>query len=233
MELPCKKYEAVLIVRSQGMKNERKIRPSHNHSSLPIMRADMLPSSDIVATSIYYYSVYNCTESAISFRGEADLDMSSPGSGPLSTVYGASTVRDEPAYQTLGTVKTPQNRLLAFPNTLQHRVHPFKLADSLQKGHCRFLVLWLVDPHYRVASTANVPPQQHDWIAPETIDKVLEQAGLAQELQDMITEHTDDYPMSLKTAKEVRVKLLNQRKKFMPKVERLASMVRRYSNGND
>lgn len=83
-----------------------------------------------------------------------------------------------------------------------------------------------------------MPPQQHDWIAPETIDKVLEQAGLAQELQDMITEHTDDYPMSLKTAKEVRVKLLNQRKKFMPKVERHVSTYnfdggRRYSRGSD
>lgn len=199
------------------------------------------PSSDIVATSIYYYSVSNCTDSAISFRVEADLDEEnqySAENGPLSTVFGTSTLRDEPAIQTLETVKTPQNRLLAFPNTLQHRVHPFKLTDPLQKGHCRFLVLWLVDPHYRVASAANVPPQQHDWIAPETIDKVLEQAGLAQELQDMITEHTDDYPMSLKTAKEVRVKLLNQRKKFMPKVERHVSTYnfdggRRYSRGSD
>lgn len=27
----------------------------------------------------------------------------------------------------------------------------------------RFIALWLVDPHIRTISTANVPPQQHDW----------------------------------------------------------------------
>jgi hypothetical protein len=81
------------------------------------------------------------------------------------------------------------------------------------------VVLWLVDPNYRIISTANVPPQQHDWLAPETVDKVLEGRDLAVELQDMIKEHVKDYPMSLQTAKELRLELMQERTKLMPSVE--------------
>lgn len=42
---------------------------------------------------------------------------------------------------------------------------PLKLQDPSRPGHRRFLALWLVDPHVRVISTANVPPQQQDWWA--------------------------------------------------------------------
>jgi hypothetical protein len=109
--------------------------------------------------------------------------------------------------------------MLAFPNTLQHRVQPFRLEDPTRAGHRRFLVLWLVDPNYRIISTANVPPQQHDWLAPETIDRVLADRDLAVELQDMIKEHANDYPMSLETAKELRLELMQERTKLMPSVE--------------
>jgi hypothetical protein len=47
----------------------------------------------------------------------------------------------------------------------QHRVSPFKLKDPTKTGHRRFIALWLVDPHQRIVSTANVPPQQLDWWA--------------------------------------------------------------------
>jgi hypothetical protein len=45
----------------------------------------------------------------------------------------------------------------------QHRVSPFELADPTKPGHRRFIALWLVDPHKRIISTANVPPQQRSW----------------------------------------------------------------------
>lgn len=38
-----------------------------------------------------------------------------------------------------------------------------KLQDPTRPGHRRFLALWLVDPHTRIVSTANVPPQQRAW----------------------------------------------------------------------
>lgn len=138
---------------------------------------------------------------------------------PLAEVFGASKLVDEPAIQNLGTLQTKPGRLIAFPNTLQHCVEPFRLLDPTRPGHRRFLVLWLVDPNYRIASTANVPPQQHDWVAPETVDKVLAEQDLAAELQDMIKEHTADYPMSLETAKELRSQLMKERTRLMPAVE--------------
>ena len=139
---------------------------------------------------------------------------------PLAKVFGVASMQDEPAVQNLGSVQCKPGRLLAFPNTLQHRVQPFGLMDPTRAGHRRFLVLWLVDPTYRVMSTANVPPQQHDWVAPETVDRVLAGRDLAAELQDMIKEHTTDYPMSLKTARELRLELMQERTKLMPSVER-------------
>ena len=42
---------------------------------------------------------------------------------------------------------------------------PFELADATKPGHRRFIALWLVDPHKRIISTANVPPQQLSWWA--------------------------------------------------------------------
>jgi hypothetical protein len=45
----------------------------------------------------------------------------------------------------------------------QHRVSPFELVDPTKPGHRRFIALWLVDPHKRIISTANVPPQQRSW----------------------------------------------------------------------
>jgi hypothetical protein len=39
------------------------------------------------------------------------------------------------------------------------------LQDPTKPGHRRFIALWLVDPHQRIISTGNVPPQQLDWWA--------------------------------------------------------------------
>ena len=177
-----------------------------------------------MATAIYYYDVDNVTESRIDFRMEAlledtELQYEQSDHVPLATVFGAESMWAEPAVQNLGSLLCKQGRMLAFPNSLQHRVQPFRLADPTHSGHRRFLVLWLVDPHYRIISTANVPPQQHDWVAPETIDRVLAGRDLAVELEDMIKEHTDDYPMSLQTAKQLRLELMEERTKLMPTVQ--------------
>jgi hypothetical protein len=138
---------------------------------------------------------------------------------PLARIFGAESLHQEPAVQDLGSLQCKAGRMLAFPSTLQHRVQPFKLEDATSAGHCRFLVLWLVDPNYRIVSTANVPPQQHDWFYAEAIDKILAKQDLAAELEDMIREHVDDYPMSLETAKELRLVLMQERSRLMPSVE--------------
>ncbi|KAL8371882.1 hypothetical protein RB595_001608 [Gaeumannomyces hyphopodioides] len=125
----------------------------------------------ICATALYYLDSENITPSHLAFRMETDTDDEIPyEQGEFDwheQVYG-TFVTDDPqsaCLQNYGSVETKQGRLLAFPNVFQHRVSSFRLADPTKPGHRRFVALWLVDPHKRIISTANVPPQQRSWWA--------------------------------------------------------------------
>lgn len=138
---------------------------------------------------------------------------------PLAEIFGIATgrLRDEPPFQNLGSVSTPQGRLLAFPNTLQHKVEPFELVDKTRPGHRRFLVLWLVDPHYRICSTRNVPPQQESWwrgvgANPESGPGAAEGTNSRSEGPEGL--------MSLEEAKRLRLELMAERTRSLQDMER-------------
>ena len=118
---------------------------------------------------------------------------------------------------------TREGRLLAFPNVLQHRVSSFKLADPTKPGYRKILALLLVDPHTRVLSTANVPPQQESWLSKEakqTTESVLgELAHLPNELADRIIDQVCSSTMTMEEAKEEREKLMKERRGFVEDVE--------------
>ncbi|KAK3339955.1 hypothetical protein B0T25DRAFT_365827 [Lasiosphaeria hispida] len=163
----------------------------------------------IAATSLYYLDSENITPSHLSFRMQVDGEQEELQEllGQDSYEYferifggslGPSGGEAGPCLQNFGSLETRQGRLLAFPNVFQHRVSPFSLQDRTKPGHRRFIALWLVDPHRRIISTANVPPQQLDWwaesvfgaessnvakseIPPELLHLLLEQ-GLAKKL---------------------------------------------------
>ncbi|OIW27037.1 hypothetical protein CONLIGDRAFT_635262 [Coniochaeta ligniaria NRRL 30616] len=182
-----------------------------------------MKNEHIVATSIYYYDVDNTTSSYLSFRQGANLDdeelkYEQDEHEPLSTVFGTQGFRDEPAVQVIGRISTPEGRILAFPNTLQHKVEPFELADHAKPGHRRFLVLWLVDPHFRICSTRNVPPQQHNWWAEEALDRVNFRR-LPQEVVDMVKGEIGEWPMGLEEAKALRLDLMAERTRATESVE--------------
>ncbi len=124
----------------------------------------------IVGTVLYYLDSENITESHLDFRTltsyyQDDWDVGQDGYHWMESVFGANLGAGggSACLQNYGSVKTPQGRLLAFPNVFQHRVSGFKLADPTKPGHRRFIALWLVDPFTRIISTANVPPQQAEW----------------------------------------------------------------------
>jgi len=123
----------------------------------------------IVGTALYYLDSDNITDSALEFRAmtssyQDDWEVGQDAYHWMESVYGNSLGGGNGVcVQNYGAVNTPQGRLLAFPNVFQHRVTGFKLADPTKPGHRRFIALWLVDPHRRVISTANVPPQQAEW----------------------------------------------------------------------
>ena len=82
-------------------------------------------------------------------------------SASFSFSYGLGN--EEALVQGLGSVSTVQGRALAWPNTLQHCVSGFSLADASKPGFRKILVFWLVDPTKRIVSTSIVPPQQEEW----------------------------------------------------------------------
>lgn len=114
--------------------------------------------------------------------------------------------------QDLGGVSCREGRVLTFPNTLQHCVSPFSLADPSKPGHRKILAFFLIDPTRRIISTANVPPQREDWCSEwkDSIQKTLGQR-LPVELQHMVLSNADYTPMTMDEAKEYRIKLMEER----------------------
>jgi hypothetical protein len=126
---------------------------------------------------------------------------------------------DNPAVQSVGHVETPEGRLLTWPNILQHRVQPFELADPTIPGHRKILALFLVDPNIRIISTANVPCQQREWWF-EEVQEIGGLAALPAELQTQVFDGVEDFPVSMKEAKELRLELMEERRGFVVAIER-------------
>lgn len=132
----------------------------------------------IVATAVYYYDVQNIDGAKISFEQEARINNESfnvDNEDFISNVWdipdcdvpeGDEFWQLPKALQTLGAIKISPGRFLAWPNTLRSKAETFKLDDPSCPGHLHFVTLWLVDPHYRICSTQNVPPQRGDWAVP-------------------------------------------------------------------
>lgn len=172
----------------------------------------------IVGTAIYYYDCENVTESNLRFRQQAYIEEEELAYGqddhePLCETFDTNSMRDEPAVQERGSLDTREGRMIASPNTLQHKVESFKLADPSRPGHRRFLVHWLVDPHHRIMSTLNVLPQQHEWWTDETLRKA---AGfpLPPELAQLVMKETEDSPMFRIDAEKLRLELMAERTSF-------------------
>lgn len=214
-----------------------------------------LPNDHIVATTIIHFASENMTLSSgsLTFRVEAHLNPylhvygTKTGSNPfhplepLADIYGCESYLDlggdddinapgAPAQQILGTVEVPHGRLIAFPNVMQHRVEGFRLLDSARPGRRRWLKLHLVDPHYRVCSTRNVPPQQFDWwyeAGLGTIDWARWEipAEVVQEIETLVGE----FPVTRDDAEEVKEKIREERRR---KVEMVNENVPLYCFGD-
>lgn len=70
------------------------------------------------------------------------------------------------------------------------------------------MALWLVDPHERIVSTANVPPQQKDWWM-EASKAAAE--GSQTEIPGSL--------MTVEEAQEHRVKLMHERSRYEEKAK--------------
>ncbi|PWI65084.1 hypothetical protein PCL_07383 [Purpureocillium lilacinum] len=166
----------------------------------------------IAATALYYLDSENVTPSHLAFRMQTDsylnddIQTSQDEYNWLERVFGTSLGASGgitgSCTQNYGDVETRQGRLIVFPNVFQHRVSSFRLQDPTKPGHRRFIALWLVDPHRRVISTANVPPQQEAWSPSSTT------SGPVAKRTD---EPVPKVLMTLEEAREHRLKLMDER----------------------
>ncbi|KAJ3131690.1 hypothetical protein HDU90_008142 [Geranomyces variabilis] len=128
----------------------------------------------IVATGIYYYDTDNITVSRLAFRRDVTecLDNYEQNARwAVQQVWGLADEFDATIH--IGEIDAIPGRCIAFPNTYQHRVEPFRLVDPSKPGHRKILAFFLVDPSRPSLSTARVPPQN----AERAIDALGSAAG--------------------------------------------------------
>ena len=185
-----------------------------------VWHVEGMENENIVASGIFYYDVSddNITESQLRFRqAVCEPDYEQSDDNGVRAIFG---LENEGALnQYLGAVVTQGGRCIAFPNTLQHQVAPFRLVDPTKPGHRKILVFFLIDPLNRIVSTANVPPQQREWYADFLANHVLKAEGatgavLPPELISHVVDYVD-WPMSLEEAKQHREALMKERKFFI------------------
>ncbi|KAH0169883.1 hypothetical protein KCU67_g2875, partial [Aureobasidium melanogenum] len=185
-----------------------------------------LHNEHIVANSMYILEEENTSEPRIDFRQETRLDLDEFDykeydleaflkvfAVPYKEQILGGSLNPPPSLQRLGSVGLPVGRLLAWPNVLRHRITPFELVDKTKPGHRSFLTLSLVDPSYRICSTRNVPPQDHDWWAEQALAAALPRnVPVPRELLDHIDSYTDSWPMSLEEATKTREQMAKEQK---------------------
>ncbi|TGO08231.1 hypothetical protein BTUL_0220g00100 [Botrytis tulipae] len=183
---------------------------------------DGTQSEHIAATSIYFYDVQNIANMKFSFRQKACISESAYRRSEDDLL--ANTFRTEeggyyddegnyyfpPATQDLGSISVKKGRLLSWSNALQYRLEPFTRSSLTEPGNAKFIKLMLVDPHYRICSTRNVPPQRRDWWANEVFGQENLGRKLPAELLKMIDKAVDGWPIGRDEAKEDRDNLLEE-----------------------
>jgi hypothetical protein len=132
-----------------------------------------MPYEQICATVIEYLQIKNITESFLEFRKPTyinDEDMDYPQNDHKYTAhhYGLTAHHDGKMNRYLGLIKCNENSFVVFPNTLQHRVKDFEIANHLKTPHNTsfstqglgqrtILALFVIDPDNRIISTQDVP----------------------------------------------------------------------------
>lgn len=121
-------------------------------------------NEDIVATVLYYYDMDNIKDSRLSFR-VAFGDPSYTQGDDLYCSHYFGINDEQKMTRVLGSVAAKQDRVVIFPNALQHHVDAFELADRLKPGFRKILCFFIVDPHNKLVRASNmVPPQQKLWV---------------------------------------------------------------------
>jgi hypothetical protein len=126
-----------------------------------------MPYENIIATAIHYVEVVNIEESYLEFRkpvviNEENVDYPQSDIKYTTHHYGIQpdSHHDGVMNRYLGLIKCVEGASVIFPNTLQHRVKEFQVADHMSAGKRIIICFFVIDPKNLIVSTAEVPPQQ-------------------------------------------------------------------------
>eukprot|EP00915_Cephaloidophora_sp_WS-2016_P002106 GHVH01002831.1.p1 GENE.GHVH01002831.1~~GHVH01002831.1.p1 ORF type:complete len:614 (+),score=92.48 GHVH01002831.1:106-1947(+) len=165
-------------------------------------------NESIVSTGLYYYDEENITTSQLGFRiGVSDPEYEQGDDPAVLAIYGF--VNEQASNQYLGSVNTKQDRMIAFPNYMQHQVQPFELENKQKPGHRKILAFFLVDPTKNIISTQNVIPQNQAWWPCTSFGK-----GMTNTSKSAVADFMG-FPYSLAQAKNIRTELMEERGAFM------------------
>ncbi|GLD97116.1 hypothetical protein PINS_up005799 [Pythium insidiosum] len=170
-------------------------------------------TESIVATGIYYFGCENISESKLSFRVIVRApDYAQSDDLGVATIFGLEN--DRALVQSLGAVTAVEDRCLVFPNTFQHKVEPFELADRSKPGVRKILAFFIVDPSKKIASTSVIPPQQRDWIEQGRREMLVDLSKLPEVVAESSLREMLGQGMSLETARDHRKRLMEERGPF-------------------
>lgn len=169
-------------------------------------------AEDIVATVLYYYDSENITESRLNFRatiGDVITEIRYEQHDETGMAYAYGFNNSLPCLADIGSVNCIEDRLLVFPNRLQHKIEPFELSDKTKPGHRKILAFFICSPKKdHVLGSDVVNYQNEEWVL-DNLAKLEKAARLPQEILDMIIKDTG--AMSWKEAQQVRSDLMKER----------------------
>ncbi|GAQ10473.1 hypothetical protein ALT_7794 [Aspergillus lentulus] len=176
-----------------------------------------LLNEHICATAIYNYSCENVTTPILSFRQRLSLDWLHEnyfdkgfGLPWLPQVFGCN--EEEKQIVELGQVSCHGGRLVTFPNIFQTSLAPVHLVDPGKPGHCKSLVL---HPSTLMCVSSQRPTchpsRQTGGMASIFEEMLWLRRGLPVELQDMVLDYLESYPLTIEEARELRLNLMRER----------------------
>ncbi|OGE54448.1 hypothetical protein PENARI_c006G09900 [Penicillium arizonense] len=199
--------QVVVEINRIELTSENPVYPGDTHFHTEGLRND-----HIVATSLYVVECKNVTQARVAFEHEDEVhtdELECEVPDALAAILDVEKLEDfeelpPRALHTFGSVGTTEGHLLSWPNTYRSKQESFRLRDASQPGNMTIVKLRLVDPHYRVCSTRNVPPQQHDWWAAAAEQASDLDKRLPRELVLSVMEQADWWPMSEIEARGLR-----------------------------
>lgn len=113
-------------------------------------------------------------------------------------------------YENIGKISFEKNRMLVFPNHIEHKLEPIRLLNPESPGYRSILTVFLVNPFEPILSTSTIQPQQYSQVLGIVCLYLKRNFQIPFEVCQMIAEYAS---WTCEWAQEVRDKVHRCRRK--------------------